>query len=64
MGIWGWGIHGLNGRGSYGKVSYCFWEICSKNTGLQGSTLSGHHMTMGFSSFEVPAVLSELVHSV
>ena len=20
-----------------GEVSYCFWEICSKNTGLQGS---------------------------
>ena len=45
-GIWGWGIHGLNGWGIYGsndgKVSYCFWEICSKNTGLRGSTLSGH----------------------
>ena len=28
--------------------SLFFWEICSKNTGLQGSTLSGPHMTMGF----------------
>ena len=30
-----------------GAVSYCFWEICSKkkNTGLQGSTLSGPRMT-------------------
>ena len=32
-----------------------------KNTGLQGSTYSGHGMTTGFSPFEVPAVLSELV---
>ena len=30
-----------------GAVSYCFWEICSKNTGLQGSTLSGPRMTTG-----------------
>ena len=22
-----------------GAVSYCFWEICSKNTGLQGSKI-------------------------
>ena len=29
-----------------GKVTYCFQEICSKNTGLQGSTLSDHHMIM------------------
>ena len=42
------GTHGLNGWGSYGKVGYCFWKICLKNTGLLGSTLSGHHMTMGF----------------
>ena len=35
-------------------VSYCFWEICSKNTGLQGSTLSGHRMTTGFGPFELP----------
>ena len=32
-----------------GAVSYCFWQICSKkNTGLQGSTLSGPRMTTGF----------------
>ena len=34
MGIYklnGWVIYGLNGRGSYGKVSYCFQGICSKN---------------------------------
>ena len=36
------------GGGSYGKVSYCFWKICLKNAGLQGSTLSGHRMTTGF----------------
>ena len=29
--------------------------ICSKkNTGLQGSTLSGPHMTTGFGPFELP----------
>ena len=37
-----------------GKVSYWFWWIyAQKNTGLQGSTLSIHHMTMGFSTFKV-----------
>ena len=51
----GWGIYGLNGWGSYGKVSYCFFgEICSKITGLQGSTLSGPRMTTGFGPFELP----------
>ena len=30
-----------------------FWEICSKNTGLQGSTLSGPRMTTGFGPFEL-----------
>ena len=50
----GWGIYGLNGWGSYGKVSCCFWEICSKNTGLQGSTLSDPRMTTGFIPFELP----------
>ena len=30
-----------------GAVSF-LWEVCSKNTGLQGSTLSGPHMTTGF----------------
>ena len=38
-----------------GAVSYCFWEICSKkDTGLQGSTLSGPRMTTGFGPFELP----------
>ena len=45
-GLNGWGIYNLNGRGIYGsndgKVSYCFWEICSKITDLQVSTLSSH----------------------
>ena len=41
-----------------GAVSYCFWEICSKNTGLQGSTLSGPRMTTGFGPFELPTLLS------
>ena len=53
-GLNGWGIYGSNGWGSYGKVGYCFWEIRLKNTGLQGSTLSGHRMTMGFGRFELP----------
>ena len=30
------------------------WEICSKNTGLQGSAPSSHHMTTGFGPFELP----------
>ena len=47
-GLNGWGIYDLNGWDSYGKVGYCFREICLKNTGLQGSPLSGHCMTMGF----------------
>ena len=42
MGILEWRIYGLNGQGSYGKVSYWFGGMCSKNkqtnTGLQGST--------------------------
>ena len=53
-GIWGWSIYGSNGWDNYGKVSYRFWEICSKITDLQGSTLSGHHMTTGFSPCELP----------
>ena len=28
-------------------------EICSKNAGVQESTLSGHHMTTGFGPFEL-----------
>ena len=29
-GIWGWGIYSLNGWGRYGKISFCFQEICSR----------------------------------
>ena len=37
------------------KSAIPFWEICTKkNTGLQGSTLSGHCMTTGFSPFKHP----------
>ena len=51
----GWDIYSLDGWGSYGKVSYCFLGdmLKKKNTGLQGSTLSSHRMTMGFSPFEL-----------
>ena len=46
--LWyGLGTYGLNGWGSYDKVSCCF-------AGLQGSTLSDHRMTTGFSPFELP----------
>ena len=40
--------------GSYAKVDYifCFW--LKKNTGLQGSILSGHRMTTGFGNIELP----------
>ena len=41
-----------------GVVSYCFWDMLkkknNKNTGLQGSTLSGPRMTTGFGPFELP----------
>ena len=38
-----------------GAVSYCFWDMLKKkNTGLQGSTLSGPRMTTGFGPFELP----------
>ena len=43
MGLNGWGIYDLNGWGIYGSNgwgSYFFQEML-KNTGLQGSTLSG-----------------------
>ena len=30
------------------------WAWCSKNAGLQGSTLSDHRMTTGFGPFELP----------
>ena len=50
----GWGSYGSNGWGSYGKVSYCSLGDMLENTCLQGSTLSGHRMTTGFSPFEFP----------
>ena len=60
-GLKGWGIYdkwvghlGLNGWGSYGKVSCRFLGDMLKNTGLQGSTLSGLRMTTGFGPFELP----------
>ena len=36
-------------------VVFFFWGggICSKNAGLQGITLSGHHMIKGFGPFEL-----------
>ena len=47
MGILEWGIYG---RGSYGKMSYCFVGIYSKKKHWSSGkyTLSDHHMTMGF----------------
>ena len=36
-----------HGWGSYGSVKF-------KNTGLQGSTLFGHHITTGFAPFDLP----------
>ena len=56
MGLNGWGIYDLNGWGIYGSNgwgSYFFQEML-KNTGLQGSTLSGPCMTTGFGPFELP----------
>ena len=52
---YGWGIYDLNGWGIYGSNgwgSYLFQEML-KNTGLQGSTLSGPCMTTGFGLFEL-----------
>ena len=51
--LWyGWGTYGLNGWGSYDKVSCCFvWKYAQKIAGLQGSTLSDHRMTTGFGPF-------------
>ena len=37
-----------------GAVVIFLWDVCSKNTGLQRSTLSGPHMTRGFGPFELP----------
>ena len=60
----GWGIYGGAFRLKWvGHVQLrwvgqlwqtVFWKISSKSTGLQGSTLSGHRMTMGFGPFELP----------
>ena len=44
---------GIYGWGNNGKLLFRL-EIFSKNAGLQGSTLSNHHMTTGFSPFELP----------
>ena len=54
--LWyGWGTYGLNGWGSYDKVSCCFvWKYAQKIAGLQGSTLSNHRMTTRFGPFELP----------
>ena len=54
--LWyGLGTYGLNGWGSYDKVSCCFvWRYAQKIAGLQGSTLSDYRMTTGFSPFELP----------
>ena len=53
----GWDIYSLNGWGSHGKLLFCF-EICSKNAGLQGSTLTNHCMTTGFGPLSVlPATI-------
>ena len=47
--------YSLNGWGQLWQRKLLFrLEICSKNAGLQGSTLSGHRMTTGFSPFELP----------
>ena len=56
----GWGIYGLiglgindsNGWGSYGKSILFFGRYSQKNTGYQGSTLSGPRMATDFGSFE------------
>jgi len=46
----GWGIYSLNGWASIGKLVFHL-EICLKNAGLQGSTLSDHRMTTGLVPF-------------
>ena len=53
--LWyGLGTYGLNGLGSYDKVSCCFvWKYAQIIAGLQGSTLSDHCMTTGFGPFEL-----------
>ena len=66
MGIWEWGIYGLMG-GAFRVWLRLKWvgqlwqrkllfrlETCSKNAGLQRSTLSDNCMTTGFGPFELP----------
>ena len=55
--MWSWNIMG-DGDGAFmtkmgGAVSN-FWGDMLKNTGCQGSTLSGPRMTTGFGPFELP----------
>ena len=58
-GLNGWSIHDLNGWGIYGSNGWggqllFLGDMLKINTGLQGSTLSGPHMTTGFGPFELP----------
>ena len=39
--------------GSYGKLNDHLRGKCSKNAGIQGSTISNDHMTIGFGPFEL-----------
>ena len=58
-----WGIYGLRvwlwlkwvGQLWQSKLLFRL-EVCSKNAGLQGSTLSDHRMTTGFGPFELPSI--------
>ena len=55
-GLMGWvfrtyGVAHLNGWDSHGKLLFSFGKML-RNAGLQGNTLSGHHMTTGFGTFE------------
>ena len=52
----GWGIYDLNGLDIYRQSELLFFGRYAQkeNTGLQGSTLSGHRMITGFGPFEFP----------
>ena len=52
-GIYGWDIYASNGWGSYGKELLFLEDMLKTPPELQGSTLSSHHMTTGFSSIEL-----------
>ena len=54
----GWDMYSLDGWGSYGELF--FGRYAQKNTGLQGSTPSGHRMTTGFGPFELPELRKNL----